>query len=77
MPAPKQVLNLINTFARNIDAYKTGRYNETQLRREYIDPFFTALGWDEIAAIFSRNKQTVSRGINIIPEEVKRAHHGG
>ncbi|RKY06221.1 MAG: restriction endonuclease subunit M, partial [Planctomycetota bacterium] len=46
MPIPKQVLDLINTFARNIDAYKTGRYNETQLRREFIDPFFTALGWD-------------------------------
>ena len=46
MPIPKQVLNLITTFARNIDAYKTGRYNETQVRREFIDPFFTALGWD-------------------------------
>ena len=21
-------------------------YNETQLRREFVDPFFTMLGWD-------------------------------
>ena len=46
MPIPKQVLTLIDTFARNIDAYKTGRYNETQVRREFIDPFFAALDWD-------------------------------
>ncbi|MCP4401196.1 MAG: N-6 DNA methylase, partial [bacterium] len=30
----------------NIDAYKKGRYNETQARREFIDPLFTAIGWD-------------------------------
>ena len=23
-----------------------GRYNETQLRREFVDPMFKALGWD-------------------------------
>ncbi len=46
MPPPQDIVDLIARFARNIDAYKTGRYNETQLRREFIDPFFTALGWD-------------------------------
>ena len=45
MPAPKQILTLVETFDRNIDACKSGKYNETQLRREFIDPF-TALGWD-------------------------------
>jgi predicted type IV restriction endonuclease len=43
MPAPKQILTLVETFDRNIEACK---YNETQVRREFIDPFFTALGWD-------------------------------
>ena len=28
------------------EAYQSGRYNETQLRREFLDPFFEALGWD-------------------------------
>ena len=27
-------------------AKPSGKYNETQLRREFIDPFFIALGWD-------------------------------
>jgi type I restriction-modification system DNA methylase subunit len=46
MAAPEQVHELIKTFDRNIDAYKDPQYNETQLRREFIDPFFEALGWD-------------------------------
>ncbi|MBW8002532.1 MAG: N-6 DNA methylase [Planctomycetes bacterium] len=43
---PKRVIQLVETFDRNIDAYKTQGYNETQVRREFIDPFFKALGWD-------------------------------
>lgn len=26
--------------------YRSGQYNETQVRREFIDPMFKALGWD-------------------------------
>ncbi|MBM4432766.1 MAG: restriction endonuclease subunit M, partial [Chloroflexi bacterium] len=38
--------NLVDRFERNIEAYRSPAYNETQLRREFIDPFFEALGWD-------------------------------
>jgi hypothetical protein len=46
MPAPQLILDLIERFERNKEAYKSGAYNETQVRREFIDPFFEALGWD-------------------------------
>ncbi len=46
MPAPKIILDLMERFERNIDAYKSGAYNETQVRHEFIDPFFESLGWD-------------------------------
>jgi predicted type IV restriction endonuclease len=46
MPAPQIVLDLVERFERNRDAYKSPSYNETQLRREFLDPFFEALGWD-------------------------------
>ncbi len=46
MPAPQTVLTLIENFERNLDAYRNGQYNETQVRRDFIDPFFKALGWD-------------------------------
>ena len=46
MPAPQTVLTLIENFERNLDAYRSGKYNETQVRRDFIDPLFKALGWD-------------------------------
>jgi len=38
MLTPKGVLKLIERFERNRDAYRSHAYNETQLRREFIDP---------------------------------------
>jgi len=46
MPAPQEVSELIKRFERNCESYRSGEYNETQARREFIDPFFKALGWD-------------------------------
>ena len=43
---PERLKQLVDTFSRNIDSYKSGNMNETQLRREFIDPFFISLGWD-------------------------------
>jgi hypothetical protein len=31
---------LVERFARNCDSYRSGSYNETQLRREFLDPFW-------------------------------------
>jgi hypothetical protein len=36
----------VERFGRNVEAYRRGSYNETQVRREFIDPLFKALGWD-------------------------------
>ena len=46
MTAPDAICRLVETFGNNLEAYKRGAYNETQVRREFIDPFFDALGWD-------------------------------
>ncbi len=46
MIVPAKILELVERFDRNLEAYKQGRYNETQIRREFIDPFFEELGWD-------------------------------
>jgi hypothetical protein len=45
-PAPDAVKRLVDHFDQNRDAYLSGSYNESQLRREFIDPLFEALGWD-------------------------------
>ncbi len=46
MKVPADVSKIIDRFHRNAAAYRSGHYNETQVRREFIDPFFRALGWD-------------------------------
>jgi len=43
---PSKIDELVEIFDRNIDTYRSQAYNETQLRREFIDPFFEELGWD-------------------------------
>jgi type I restriction-modification system DNA methylase subunit len=46
MAPPEQIHELVDRFHRNLDAYRSGRYNEAQVRQEFINPFFDALGWD-------------------------------
>ena len=43
---PKDVSELIARFEQNIDSYQSQAYNETQVRLEFINPFFETLGWD-------------------------------
>jgi type I restriction-modification system DNA methylase subunit len=44
--AYKKIEKLVKRFAEQIDSYKALDYNETLTRRDFIDPFFKALGWD-------------------------------
>ena len=46
MGSPVEVLRLVERFEREATAYRSVSYNETQVRREFIDPLFKALGWD-------------------------------
>jgi type I restriction-modification system DNA methylase subunit len=43
--APAIIHKLVETFEQNLDSYRSSK-NETELRRQFLDPFFTALGWD-------------------------------
>jgi len=45
MAAPKEVLRLIERYDAQRAAYESGRYKETKIRVEFIDPFFKALAW--------------------------------
>ncbi len=46
MTAPAAVGELVERFDSHRDACRSGQYNQTQLRREFLAPFFEALGWD-------------------------------
>jgi predicted type IV restriction endonuclease len=40
------ISDLVQRFEEQKDSYKKTEYNETLARRDFIDPFFKALGWD-------------------------------
>jgi len=42
----KKISELVERFSEQLSSYKKAEYNETQTRRDFIDPFFKALGWD-------------------------------
>lgn len=44
--AYKEIAGLVERFSEQYDSYKKADYNETLTRRDFIDPFFKALGWD-------------------------------
>jgi len=46
MTAPESIQQLVERFKEQLADYKSGRYNETQLRNDFLDPLFEALGWD-------------------------------
>jgi type I restriction-modification system DNA methylase subunit len=46
MPIPQRITELVARFQRDERAIRAGALNETQTRREYIDPLLQALGWD-------------------------------
>ncbi|MBN2107814.1 MAG: hypothetical protein JW832_10345 [Deltaproteobacteria bacterium] len=46
MSAPAAIAELVQRFRDHHEVYTSGAYNETQLRRDFLDPFFAALGWD-------------------------------
>ena len=45
MTAPDAIHELVAKFEQHRKEYQTHK-NETELRREFLDPFFEALGWD-------------------------------
>jgi hypothetical protein len=46
LAAPGKILDLVDTFGRNADDYRSAGYNEARVRQEFINPFFKSLGWD-------------------------------
>lgn len=46
MSVPDKLHKLVDRFQYHIADYKSGKYNETQVRRDFIDPLFGLLGWD-------------------------------
>jgi len=44
MSASEEIHKLVERFDRNLDTYRSGKYNEVRVRQEFINPFFKTLG---------------------------------
>jgi hypothetical protein len=44
--APDAVKRLVDHYDQNRKVFLSPDYKEEQLRLEFLNPFFTALGWD-------------------------------
>jgi len=63
MTVPDAIHELVSKFDQHRKEYQTHK-NETELRREFLDPFFEALGWD----VF--NKKSYSERFKEVLHEV-------
>ncbi|NLG07101.1 type IV restriction endonuclease [Candidatus Peribacteria bacterium] len=43
---PKKIQALVERFEEQKDSYTSGKYNETLLRQDFLNPFLKELGWD-------------------------------
>jgi hypothetical protein len=41
-----ELTRLVDSFAHNLAEHKNPSYVEAQLRDDFLNPFFAALGWD-------------------------------
>jgi predicted type IV restriction endonuclease len=42
----QKVCEQVKHFEENLNHYKSKNYLEAQVRQDFLDPFFTYLGWD-------------------------------
>ena len=70
MSAPEEIHELVERFDRNIDTYRSGRYNEAQVRQEFINSggFFTKLFFKSYLFFVLRSQR---KGAQMFVENVK------
>jgi hypothetical protein len=44
--AYSKISDLVDRFSEQYESYRKSEYNEALTRKDFIDPFFEALGWD-------------------------------
>jgi hypothetical protein len=68
--APQIIADLVARFEEHRDTYKRGDYNETQLRREFLDPFFGLQGLPEIKN--EHERKVIQRQIDATDTQIDR-----
>ena len=57
-----EVGHLVNTFRENEKYYLSKDYSEAAVRKEFIDKFFVALGWD---VLYNKQKDPYKQEVKV------------
>ena len=73
----RELSRLVETFGKNIAAYKSTAYDEASLRQEFLNPFFRALGWDieNKAGLIPQHREVETESRTQIGGRQKRADY--
>ena len=68
--AQNQLRNLVSIYNSNFDQYQQATYNETQVRVDFVNPFFQLLGWDVLnEAGLPQHLREVTHEATVLVEE--------
>lgn len=59
----ERLAKLINAYQEHFSQYRKAEYNETEIRNDYVNPFFEILGWDV------NNKKNLSQHLREVKHE--------
>lgn len=59
----ERLVKLIKAYQEHFSQYKKAEYNETEIRNDYVNPFFEILGWDV------NNKKNLSQHLREVKHE--------
>ena len=68
--ARNQLRTLVSIYNSNFDQYQQATYNETQVRVDFVNPFFQLLGWDVLnEAGLPQHLREVTHEATVLVEE--------
>ena len=70
----KKVIERVHQYSTKVSEYKRSTYNETEVRIEFVNPFFKALGWDvdNEAGLPQHIREVTHESTVLVEEEGKR-----
>jgi hypothetical protein len=70
MSVPEIIHRLVDRFEEDRKTFRSPSYKEDWIRRDFIDPFFEALGWD----VTNQSGVPVGPHREVIPEDAIKVH---
>lgn len=73
----RELNRLVEQFGKHLAAYKGANYDEANVRKDFLDPFFRALGWDmdNRAGLIPKDREVEIESRTVIGGRNKRADY--